>query len=125
MGINHNLPQEWEQDGKARKLLRQIVSLELTISVSHSSEINITSSYQLMLKCWSLNPDHRPTPVDLVANLSHFDGTGEENNGASAVQEEVRGDATETKTESDLTGLFNIILLSPSLVVCLLRIFRE
>ena len=27
-----------------------------------------------MLKCWSLIPDNRPTPVDLVANLTPLDG---------------------------------------------------
>lgn len=31
------------------------------------------SSYELMQQCWSLNPDDRPTPVDIVAKLTPLD----------------------------------------------------
>ena len=31
-------------------------------------------SYELMLKCWALDPEERPTPVDLVATLTPLDG---------------------------------------------------
>jgi serine/threonine protein kinase len=30
--------------------------------------------YELMLKCWSLDPDERPTPIDIVATLTPLDG---------------------------------------------------
>ena len=32
------------------------------------------TSYELMLKCWSLDPDERPTPIDIVATLTPLDG---------------------------------------------------
>ena len=32
------------------------------------------ASYELMLKCWALDPEERPTPVDLVATLTPLDG---------------------------------------------------
>ena len=31
------------------------------------------ASYELMLKCWALDPEERPTPVDLVATLTSLD----------------------------------------------------
>ena len=33
----------------------------------------LIASYELMLKCWSLDPDERPTPIDLVATLTPLD----------------------------------------------------
>ena len=34
----------------------------------------MVASYELMLKCWALDPEERPTPVDLVATLTPLDG---------------------------------------------------
>ena len=33
----------------------------------------IAQSYELMLQCWHLNPDLRPTPHDIVAQLTPSD----------------------------------------------------
>ena len=43
-----------------------------------------------MLKCWSLEPDERPTPADIVAALTPMDGPSL--NGISDVSEVDEGD---------------------------------
>ena len=41
-------------------------------------------SYELMQKCWSLDPDQRPTPIDIVATLTPLDGSAKDVKGEMA-----------------------------------------
>ena len=39
-----------------------------------SYTFSVSTSYELMLKCWALDPEERPTPVDIVGTLTPLDG---------------------------------------------------
>ena len=41
-----------------------------------------------MQKCWALDPDQRPTPIDIVATLTPLDGSLQDNNAIETVAEE-------------------------------------
>jgi serine/threonine protein kinase len=46
--------------------------------------------YELMLKCWSLDPDERPTPIDIVATLTPLDVSLHDGNDLNIVEDECK-----------------------------------
>ena len=54
-----------------RKLLVRILSVINTTML-------FPCSYELMQKCWSLDPDQRPTPIDIVASLTPLDSPAQD-----------------------------------------------
>ncbi|CAI8041698.1 Vascular endothelial growth factor receptor 3 [Geodia barretti] len=46
--------------------------------------------YELMLKCWFLDPDERPTPIDIVATLTPLDGPLHDDNGLNMPEDECK-----------------------------------
>ena len=67
------------------------VIIVLVVKVCTISSWYCLCSYQLMQTCWKLDPDERPTPVDIVASLTPLDGVFQE--GSTAINGTIQEDS--------------------------------
>ena len=75
-------------------------------------------SYELMQKCWSLDPDQRPTPIDIVASLTPLDSPAQDVNDEikEIVEEDCKTNGVKANGRQHLGEYYNCPLVRQTVV---------
>ena len=72
-------------------------------------------SYELMQKCWSLDPDQRPTPIDIVASLTPLDSPAQDKL-KEIVEEDCKTNGVKANGRHYLSEYYNCPLVRQTVV---------
>ena len=81
-------------------------------------------SYELMQKCWSLDPDQRPTPIDIVASLTPLD-TPAQDKLKEIVEEDCKTNGVKANGRHHLGEYYNFSETDCSFIFLLLHTFSN